>query len=189
MLYGVKMKEAIERVLFDEEVQLKKIHDLVQQSVVDQELITSHLLETENDDKLTFGQMVSDKLAAFGGSWTFIISFMSTLGIWILINIYFMSQPFDPFPFILLNLILSCLASLQAPVIMMSQNRQEIKDRRRARSDYMINVKAEMEVQNLHVKIDLLMAEQMKTLFEFQKAQLEILNRLEKHLKVDHARS
>jgi uncharacterized membrane protein len=91
-------------------------------------------------------------------------------------------KPFDPYPFILLNLILSCVAALQAPVIMMSQNRQEDKDRQRARSDYMINLKAELEIRGLHRKIDLLIAEEMKTLFEIQKGQVDILIRIQEQL-------
>ncbi len=103
----------------------------------------------------TVGQKVADKVAAFGGSWKFIILFGVFILFWILINIYiFLNKGFDPYPFILLNLILSCLAALQAPVIMMSQNRQEEKDRERAKKDYMINLKSELEIRMLHEKLD-----------------------------------
>ncbi len=103
---------------------------------------------------------------------------------WIPLNIIFLrGQSFDPYPFILLNLVLSCLAAIQAPVIMMSQNRQEEKDRRRARGDYMINLKAEMEVRNLHRKLDLLISEQMSSLFKIQQAQMEVLLKLEKSIQ------
>jgi uncharacterized membrane protein len=106
------------------------------------------------------------------------------IAIWISINVLaFQNSGFDPYPFILLNLILSCVAALQAPVIMMSQNRQEDKDRRRARSDYMVNLKSEIEVRNLHSKIDLLITEQMKSLFEIQRTQLDLLLKMEKRLE------
>jgi uncharacterized membrane protein len=111
-------------------------------------------MEKQND-KLTFGQKTADKVASFGGSWTFIISFFVFIIIWISANVFLLfNKGFDPYPFILLNLILSCLASLQAPIIMMSQNRQEEKDRERAKKDYEINLKAEMEIKMLNQKID-----------------------------------
>ena len=134
--------------------------------------------KVENDDKttLTFGQKVADKVAIFGGSWTFIISFCSFLLIWILINIFwFKNQGFDPYPYILLNLILSCIAGLQAPVIMMSQNRQEEKDRTRAKNDYMINLKSELEIRMLHEKIDHLIMHQQEELLEIQKVQIDMM--------------
>lgn len=117
------------------------------------------LIEQEDEtDNRTFGQKVADKVAAFGGSWTFIISFFVFILLWIGVNVYFLTNKgFDPYPFILLNLILSCLASLQAPIIMMSQNRQEEKDRERAKKDYEINLKAENEIQLLQEKLDKLL--------------------------------
>lgn len=134
--------------------------------------------KVENDDNttLTFGQKVADKVATFGGSWTFIISFCSFLLVWILINIFwFKNQGFDPYPYILLNLILSCIAALQAPVIMMSQNRQEEKDRIRAKNDYMINLKSELEIRMLHEKIDHLIMHQQEELLEIQKVQIDMM--------------
>lgn len=124
----------------------------------------------------TFGERVSDKIAAFGGSWTFIIAFFTFILIWILINIVLIiSKPFDPYPFILLNLILSCLAAIQAPIIMMSQNRQEMKDRLRSEHDYKINLKAELEIRLLNEKIDHLIVHQNKRLLEIQQLQLDYL--------------
>ncbi len=114
----------------------------------------SRNLNEEEEERLTFGQRVADKVAAFGGSWTFIILFMSLLNVWMAVNVYLDKQAFDPFPFILLNLALSTLAALQGPVIMMSQNRQSAKDRLKADLDYQINLKAELEVAQLHGKID-----------------------------------
>ena len=125
----------------------------------------------------TVGQKVADKVAAFGGSWKFIILFGVFILLWILSNIYIlMNKGFDPYPFILLNLILSCLAALQAPVIMMSQNRQEEKDRERAKKDYMINLKSELEIRMLHEKLDHLIMHQQEELIEIQKVQIEMMN-------------
>jgi uncharacterized membrane protein len=125
----------------------------------------------------TVGQKVADKVAAFGGSWKFIILFGVFILFWILINIYILlNKGFDPYPFILLNLILSCLAALQAPVIMMSQNRQEEKDRERAKKDYMINLKSELEIRMLHEKLDHLIMHQQEELIEIQKVQIEMMN-------------
>ncbi|QIH38019.1 DUF1003 domain-containing protein [Flavobacterium sp. Sr18] len=125
----------------------------------------------------TFGQIVADKVAAFGGSWKFIIFFGVFILLWILANIYILlNKGFDPYPFILLNLILSCLAALQAPVIMMSQNRQEEKDRERAKKDYMINLKSELEIRMLHEKLDHLIMHQQEELIQIQKVQIEMMN-------------
>lgn len=125
----------------------------------------------------TVGQKVADKVAAFGGSWKFIILFGVFILLWIMANIYLLlNKGFDPYPFILLNLILSCLAALQAPVIMMSQNRQEEKDRERAKKDYMINLKSELEIRMLHEKIDHLIMHQQQELIEIQKVQIEMMN-------------
>jgi uncharacterized membrane protein len=146
----------------------------VQQSIEEEKLLSEKLLEFE-DKNPPFTSRLADKVAIFGGSWKFIISFGVFMFIWIIINVYLLKKSFDPYPFILLNLLLSTIAALQAPVIMMSQNRKEEKDRQRAVNDYMINLKSEIEVRNLHGKIDLLMTEQMKTLFEIQKTQVDLM--------------
>ena len=133
-------------------------------------------VEDEPGD-FTFGQRIADKVATFGGSWTFIISFSVFILFWICVNIIALSNKgFDPYPFILLNLILSCLAALQAPVIMMSQNRQEEKDRDRAKKDYMINLKSELEIRMLHEKLDHLILHQQQELIEIQRVQIEMMN-------------
>lgn len=138
--------------------------------------ILSENIEDDIEEKLTFGQRVADHIATFGGSWTFIISFFSFLLAWIGINIWFLfGKAFDPYPFILLNLILSCLAAIQAPIIMMSQNRQEHKDRIRSEHDYKINLKAELEIKLLHEKIDHLLIHQNKRLMEIQQIQADYL--------------
>lgn len=113
--------------------------------------------ENTSKEKSSFGDRLADRIAEFGGSWTFIIIFLSVLISWITFNSkYFLSKPFDPYPYILLNLVLSCIAALQAPIIMMSQNRQEKKDRERAENDYQINIKAEAEIEELQEKLDFL---------------------------------
>lgn len=173
----------LEEILNSENAHIRKLHELVEKAVEEEQLLTAKLYSVEADPTVTLGQRMADGLASFGGSWTFILVFLALMVIWISSNVWFLAQPtFDPYPFILLNLLLSCLAALQAPVIMMSQNRQEEKDRTRARNDFMVNLKAEMEVRSLHDKMDLLIADQMQTLFELQKSQLELLKRIEDHI-------
>ena len=144
-------------------------------------------LVSDVEDELgarTVGQKVADQVAGFGGSWKFIILFGVFIMLWILANIYILlNKGFDPYPFILLNLILSCLAALQAPVIMMSQNRQEEKDRERAQKDYMINLKSELEIRMLHEKLDHLIMHQQEELIEIQKVQIEMMNDILSRIK------
>ena len=177
----------LNELIISEELHVKRLHELVQESIREEQMLTSKLLEIEGDEGILLSQKLSDKVASFGGSWTFIIAFGIFILVWIVANIYwFTNQKFDPYPFIFLNLILSCIAALQAPIIMMSQNRQEEKDRRRSRSDYVINLKAEMEIRGLHSKIDLLLAEEMKTLFKVQQSQIELLLKIQ--AKLDQAK-
>lgn len=146
--------------------------------------ILSENIQEEIETELSFGEKIADKVATFGGSWTFIIAFFSFILIWMLINILVLaSKPFDPYPFILLNLILSCLAAIQAPIIMMSQNRQEQKDRQRGEHDYKINLKAELEIKLLSEKIDHLLVHQNKKLLEIQEVQTDYLEDLLKEIK------
>ncbi|UQD56482.1 DUF1003 domain-containing protein [Flavobacterium sp. K5-23] len=154
---------------------LSEIEDKVLRDL-DKEDASVIQIEDETGSR-TFGQFVADKVADFGGSWKFIILFGVFIILWILANILILyNKGFDPYPFILLNLILSCLAALQAPVIMMSQNRQEEKDRERARKDYMINLKSELEIRMLHEKLDHLVKHQQEELIEIQKIQIEMMN-------------
>jgi uncharacterized membrane protein len=135
----------------------------------------------EFDDQLTFGQRLADKVAAFGGSWTFIIIFASILISWVILNSIILAKindTFDPYPYILLNLFLSMLAAIQAPVIMMSQNRQAVKDRLDAAHDYEVNLKAELEISNLHEKVDELREKQWSELVEMQQEQIRLLTKL-----------
>jgi uncharacterized membrane protein len=172
----------LERLLQTENDQLQKLNEIVQQSIEEEKLLSDKLLEFE-DKNPPFVSRLADKVATFGGSWKFIISFVFFMLVWIVINIFLYKKAFDPFPFILLNLLLSTIAALQAPIIMMSQNRKEEKDRQRAVNDYMINLKSEIEVRNLHGKIDLLMTEQMKTLFEIQKTQVDLMEEIKTSIK------
>ena len=177
------MNDEIKNPLKVGDEQLSKLQQIVQRTIAEQKLIVKNLLH-QPKEKLTFGQNISDKVASFGGSWKFIITFSIILTIWILFNVLSPNRDeFDPYPFILMNLILSAIAALQAPIIMMSQNRQEEKDRKRSENDYLINLKAELEIRSLHQKIDLLLEEQIKILFDSQATQLAILKSIEEKLK------
>jgi len=176
-------EKAISEYMIKEIGELTALEKTVLNSVTDNKTLTDKI---EGDEKqiLTFGQRIADKVASFGGSWTFIISFGVFILCWISLNVFWLlNKGFDPYPFILLNLILSCLAALQAPVIMMSQNRQEEKDRDRARKDYMINLKSEVEIRTLHEKIDHLIMDQQLELLELQKVQIEMMDEILKQVE------
>lgn len=168
----------VKDVLETEKGELSTLEERVMNSLKEQELLSTNI-NIEYDQKLSMGERLSDRLADFAGSWKFISIFACMLIVWIAINsIALMRRPFDPYPFILLNLILSCLAAIQAPVIMMSQNRQETKDRIRAEHDYLVNLKAELEIRHLHEKIDHLLANQWQRLLEIQEIQTELMGEL-----------
>jgi uncharacterized membrane protein len=159
--------------------ELSDLEKAVVESLASHEILSMHV-DQEYDSTLTFGQRLSDKIASFGGSWRFIIIFFFILVLWISVNSLILAfKPFDPYPFILLNLILSCLAAIQAPIIMMSQNRQEAKDRLRASHDYQINLKAELEIRQLHQKLDHLLSRQWERLVDIQEVQIELLNEMQ----------
>ena len=165
----------VQSLLESEKGELSALDHDVLESLHQHELLSSNINE-EFDQKLTFGEALADKIASFGGSWHFIILFGGILLAWLLANsAVLIWKPFDPYPYILLNLILSCLAALQAPVIMMSQNRQEAKDRMRSENDYRVNLKAELEIRHLHEKIDHLLSRQWERLVEIQQVQIELL--------------
>ena len=166
-------------LLETENQQLKKLNDIVLQSIEEEKLISEKLYAFEESNP-TFSNKLADRIAMFGGSWYFILAFLVVMMTWMVVNVLF--TRFDPYPFILLNLLLSTIAALQAPVIMMSQNRKEEKDRQRAVNDYLVNLKAEIEVRNLHQKLDLLIADQMKTMFEIQKLQMELMEEIKERL-------
>jgi uncharacterized membrane protein len=173
-------RASLKSLLAAQDENLQRLHNLVEDAICDENLITKQLQETEEDEHVTFGERLADRVADFGGSWTFILIFGGVIAVWILVNTVLLLQKpaFDPYPFILLNLVLSCLAALQAPVIMMSQNRQEAKDRRRARNDYATNLKAEIEIRNLHGKLDVLLDSYLPRMLELQKEQTRLLTQL-----------
>lgn len=160
--------------------ELSEPENEVLENLKNNELISTNAND-EFNEKWTFGERVADKLAAFGGSWAFLIVFTLFLAIWIAINSFVLFwKPVDPYPFILLNLLLSCLAAVQAPIIMMSQNRQEAKDRLRAKYDYQVNLKAELEIRLIREKLDHLMDKQCERLIQIQEIELEQLSELNK---------
>ncbi len=146
--------------------------------------LSNKLLQDESKGDFTFYQRIADKIATFGGSWIFILSFLFFILLWICINIFLLTKKsFDPSPFILLNLMLSCLAALQAPVIMMSQNRQEEKDREKSRNDYMINLKSELEIRMLHEKMDHLIMNQQSEILEIQQVQVDMMKKITRKIE------
>ena len=170
--------EYVSKLLETEKGELSKLEREVIDSLAEQDTLSANI-NAEYQSRLSFGERLSDKIAEFGGSWKFIIIFGVVLFSWILFNgLWASSKTFDPFPFILLNLVLSCLAAIQAPIIMMSQNRQEAKDRMRAENDYRVNLKAELEIRHLHMKIDQLLSHQWQRLLEIQQIQMELMNEI-----------
>lgn len=168
----------VEALLQAEKGELTTLEQDVLNALRTHETIAEHL-DSDYQQQASFGERLSDHFAAFGGSWKFILTFATLLIIWVIFNsVALFWLPFDPYPFILLNLILSCLAAIQAPIIMMSQNRLEAKDRIRAEHDYRVNLKAELEIRHLHEKMDHLLRHQWDRLVEIQQVQLEILNEL-----------
>jgi len=174
-------QQKLKQLLDTEDEQLKKLNEIVIKSIDEEKLITEKLYEFEDRHPSLKGRM-ADMITAFGGSWTFILTFLLFMLAWIVVNVYLLTRPFDPFPFIFLNLLLSTIAALQAPIIMMSQKRIDEKDRQRAVNDYMVNLKSEIELRNLHQKLDLLISEQMKTLFEIQRMQMELMEEIRSEL-------
>ena len=166
----------IQSLLQDEKGELSSLERSVIESLANHETIAANI-EDSLQEKFSFGQRLADRIAEFGGSWTFIIAFGGFILVWVTVNsVFLLTRPFDPFPYILLNLFLSCLAALQAPVIMMSQNRQELRDRLRSENDYRINLKAELEIRQLHEKLDHLLQHQWERLMEIQQIQIELMN-------------
>ncbi len=170
--------EYIQNLLEAEKGDLTSLDREVIESLHRHETLASDV-DVEFEKDLTLGEKMADKLADFGGSWTFLIVFAAIMLLWISLNTFvLLKRPFDPYPFILLNLVLSCLAAIQAPVIMMSQNRQEAKDRLRSQEDYRVNLKAELEIRHLHDKIDHLLSHQWERLVEIQTVQIDLLTEL-----------
>ena len=172
----------IEEVLKDEAGRLSNLDQDVLDKIKNNQVISAGM--DDSDEAINWKEKLADKVAAVGGSWKFIIWFIIFMAIWMLINLVMAKgqKAFDPYPFILLNLLLSTLAALQAPVIMMSQNRQEAKDRKRNKQDFMINLKAELEIQLLHEKLDHLLLNQQQELLEIQQIQIEMMDDIIKKL-------
>jgi uncharacterized membrane protein len=170
----------VHSLLESEKGELTSLEQEVLQSLRDHEVLAKDV-DTEFEQEWTLGERLADHIAAFGGSWTFLICFAAFLMVWIAVNsVVLLWRPVDPYPYILLNLVLSCLAAIQAPIIMMSQNRQEAKDRLRSQHDYQVNLKAELEIRHLHEKIDHLLSHQWERLVQIQEVQLELLSELGK---------
>ena len=165
-------------VLEKEKSELAVLEEAVKQSMIDHALLAKNI-NIEFDRRLSFGERLSDRIADFAGSWTFITIFTGVMVLWIVINTFILvTRPFDPYPYILLNLLLSALAAVQAPIIIMSQNRQELRDRLDAEHDYQVNLNTEMEIHQLHKKIDHLLFSQGQRLLEIQKIQVELMENL-----------
>lgn len=165
----------VTELLRSERGELTQLEQEVVQSLADHETLAENI-QAEFEGQRTLGEKLSDHLANFGGSWTFILIFLGILVVWMAFNVVMIGrEQFDPYPFILLNLVLSCLAALQAPIIMMSQKRQEAKDRLRSENDYRVNLKAELEIRHLHEKIDHILTRQWERLAEIQQIQLEMM--------------
>jgi uncharacterized membrane protein len=176
-------EEYVKDVLARGKGEVSVLEEQVMRSLKEHELVSTNI-NAEFNRKLTFGEHMADKLAVYAGSWRFISIFLAVLLLWICINtVVLIQKPFDPYPFILLNLILSCIAAIQAPIIMMSQNRQEAKDRLRSEHDYRVNLKAELEIRHLHEKIDHLLMTQWQRLLEIQEVQTELMEELADKLK------
>jgi uncharacterized membrane protein len=168
----------VTRMLEEERGELSEIEEEVIRKLSEQEIVSENV-NTEFDERASLGQRLADRVAAVGGSWGFVIGFFTFLLAWMAINsAVLLSRAFDPYPFILLNLVLSCLAAIQAPIIMMSQNRQEAKDRLSAEHDYRVNLKAELEIRLIGERVDRLLNHQWQRLLEIQEIQVELMEQL-----------
>jgi uncharacterized membrane protein len=172
----------ITNLVVEERGQIENLETDVIRTIGESELLSSNISE-EYEEKYSIGDRISDRVVQFGGSWKFIIIFFLVLAAWIALNSHvFIFRPFDPYPYILMNLILSCIAAIQAPIIMMSQNRLETKDRIRADNDYKVNLKSEIEIRTLHEKMDHLLLEQWSKMMEIQELQIDLLNNIRESL-------
>jgi uncharacterized membrane protein len=168
----------VHALLESEKGELTSLEQEVLASLQQHQLLSTNV-DAEFEQQWTLGEKLADRIASFGGSWYFLSLFGAFLVLWIAMNsLVLLWRPVDPYPFILLNLVLSCLAAVQAPIIMMSQNRQEAKDRLRSEHDYQVNLKAELEIRHLHEKIDHLLSHQWERLVQIQEVQLDLLSEL-----------
>lgn len=171
----------INQYILNQKGDVSGLEQQVIKSLTDRSNLTQQVEQDEIEKELTFGERIADSVAKWGGSWNFIITFLSFMLIWISVNSTVINS--DPYPFILLNLMLSCLAALQAPVIMMSQNRRETKDRERAKKNYMVNLKNEIDIRMIQEKLDHIILKYQPEMLEVQKIQIELLNDLINHHK------
>jgi uncharacterized membrane protein len=172
--------EYVRSILEAERGEVSGLEAEVIESLRKHESVVASHLDAQFEQSRDLGERLADRIASFGGSWKFIIVFGAVVFGWMAVNVTaLLAKPFDPYPFILLNLVLSCLAAIQAPIIMMSQNRQEARDRLRAANDYQVNLKAELEIRHLHQKVDHLLSHQWERLVEIQEVQLEIMRELQ----------
>lgn len=175
--------EFVHGILSEEKGTLSEFEKEVLDSIVEKDILSKDV-DATYETKVSWGERLSDKIAQFGGSWPFIIIFLFFILIWMGINVIILAKrSFDPYPFILLNLVLSCIAAIQAPVIMMSQNRQEAKDRVRSMHDYQVNLKAEVEIRRLHDKMDHILQQQGMRMLEIQQIQMEMMEEISNNLK------
>ncbi len=182
-----KVRDTAEKLFSSKYEELTKHEKHVAQHITERTPIATNIVQ-DLAEKMTFGQKMADRVASFGGSWIFIFIFACVMVIWVLLNSFVLiryNESFDPYPYILLNLFLSMIAAIQAPIILMSQNRQAYKDRLNAEHDYEVNLKAELEIIGLHEKIDSLKQEQWKELISIQQEQLRLLGQLIEDLKKD----
>jgi uncharacterized membrane protein len=182
-----KVHDKVEKLFGSKFEELSELERHVAQHITERTPISTNVIQ-DYSDKLTFGQRMADKVASFGGSWLFISLFTGLIVLWILLNSFILinlNSSFDPYPYIFLNLVLSMLAAFQAPVILMSQNRQSFKDRLSAEHDYEVNLKAELEIMALHQKIDSLRQEQWRELISIQEEQSKLLSQLVENLKIN----
>jgi uncharacterized membrane protein len=169
----------VENLIREEKGEISDLEKTVLQSLNSTEILTTNL-DAFSDKNLSRWERVADQLAEFGGSWAFIVLFLLLIAIWVVLNsVFLIEHRFDPYPFIFLNLLLSCIAAIQAPIIMMSQNRQAARDQQKALQDYQVNLKAELEIRELHHKIDNLLIYHWQRLLEIQKVQTELMNELQ----------
>jgi uncharacterized membrane protein len=181
--FYIYREKYISNLISEESSNINNLERDVVESINNNELIVENI-NTSIKAKVNIGDSISDKVASFGGSWKFIIIFFIVFFVWITINSYWvLKKPFDPYPFILMNLILSCIAAIQAPIIMMSQNRQEKKDRLRSENDYKVNLKSEIEIRTLHEKVDHLLLDQWSKLMKIQEIQIEMLEEIRNRIK------
>jgi len=169
----------LERLIARDRGEIGELENSVAEAVASDALLDMDT-EADIDRSATFGERLADRVTRWGGSWTFILGFFALLVVWMVANLWLLTRParFDPYPFVFLNLILSCVAAFQAPIIMMSQSRQEAKDRLRAMNDYRVNLKAEIEIRLLHEKIDHLMLRQGEHLAELEQLILDQIDDL-----------